>query len=142
MEIIFVIVALIVIGALGLHLYKRMGQIRERRLKENEYNTAVVMWTFARDLKLQMDEVVREGTGLLSFSNIKIPHGPGYNLTLEINGFDFRLYGLPERLERSGRLSFYINKSMTLRAGERNGEKATEDDPEFVGDSETEAKES
>lgn len=141
MAIIYVLLALIALAALGFYFYKRMGELRERRLKENEYNTAVVLWTFARDMKLQLDEVIRGGTGVISFNNIRVPHGPGYKLTLELAGFDFRLHGLPEKFNRSGRLSFYIDKSLTLRAAERHGENATEDDTEYTGDNKDESEE-
>jgi len=134
MTITLILLALIAIAALGFHLHKRMGQIRERRIKDNEHETAVVIWTFARDLKTQLDGVIREGSGVISFNNIRVPHGPGYHLTLELAGFDFRIHGLPERLAKSGRLSFFIDKSLTLRASERNGEPASTDDPEYSED--------
>lgn len=140
MGIALIIVAVVAIAAAGLHLYKRMCQVRERRMKQNEYDTAVVIWTFARDLKVQLDEAIREGNGVLSFSSIRVPHGPGYKLTLELAGFDFRVHGLPERAGRSGRLSFYIDRTLTLRAAERNGETATEDDSEYTGDESNDVK--
>lgn len=138
MAIILIPLAVIGLGALGFYIYKQIGKMRERRLKENEQNTSVVLWTFARDMKSQLDEVTHEGTGVLSFNNIRVPHGPGYKLMLELAGFDFRIHGIPEKLDRSGRLSFYIDKSLTLRAGQRNGEKATEDDPEYMSESKDE----
>jgi hypothetical protein len=139
MAIIYLLLALIALAAIGFYVHKRMGEIRERRIKENEYNTAVTLWTFARDMKVQLDEVIRGGTGVISFNNIRVPHGPGYKLTLELAGFDFRIHGLPERLNRSGRLSFYIDKSLTLRAAERNGENATEHDTEYTDGSKDES---
>ncbi|HET9529306.1 MAG TPA: hypothetical protein VFQ92_03070 [Blastocatellia bacterium] len=135
MAIILVILAIVFLAGLALHAYKRLGQMREQRIRENEYNTAVILWDFARIIKSHLDDTVRAGTGVLDFSKILVPHSQGYRVTLELAGYNFKIYGVPSMYNKSGRLSFFIDKSMTLRASDRNGEEATGEDAEYTGDS-------
>ena len=54
---------------------------------------------------------------------------------LFLAGYNFKIYGVPAIYNRSGRLSFFIDNSMTLRASDRSGEEATGEDAEYTGDS-------
>lgn len=134
MAIVLVILAMVFIGALALHAFKRLKQLREQRISENEYNTAVTIWYFAQIIKGHFDDNLRKGTMVLDFSKILIPHSQGYEITLELTGDNFRVYGVPAQHNNSGRLSFFIDNSMTLRASDRNGGLATGEDDEYTGE--------
>jgi hypothetical protein len=134
MAIVLLILTIIFVAGLALHAYKRLSQLREERIRENEYNTAVTLWEFARTVKSNLDDVTRKGTGVLDFSRILVPHSQGYRVSLELSGYNFKVHGVPSRHRRSGRLSFYIDNSMTLRARDRNGGQATAEDAEYTGE--------
>lgn len=127
---------LLVAAILSLFLYKRILQMREQRMLDNEYHTAVTMWDFARFVKGQTDEMVRSRTEVLDFTHITVPHGIGYKISLELCGPHFRVVGTPERYTKTGRLSFYTDNTLTVRAADHSGEAASADDPEYTGESE------
>lgn len=133
MVIILIILAALFVIALGLHIYKRIVQMREARMDENEYNAAVALWGFARIVKINIEDALRQGSGVLDFTKIMVPHCQGYRITLELAGYNLRVKGLPDRHNRTARLSFYIDNSLVLRAADRLGEPATETDPEYTG---------
>ena|ERR1044072_9502172 len=135
MAILLVIVAAIFVGALGLHGYKQFKVRQERRIAENEYNMAVALWEFAGLVKTQIDDALRKGTGVLDFTKITIPSSQGYKVTLELIGTYFRLYSVPIKYARTGRLSFLTDNTLTVRAADRAGEPATTEDAEYKGDS-------
>ena len=137
MTIALLILALIVVAVLALHAYKRLREFQQQRMKENEYNTAVVVWTYARLVKSQIDESVRHGTGVIDFANMTVPHSTGYNVALELTGFSFRVHAGPQKYNRTGRLSFHIDNSLTVRAADRAGDAANDTDPEYSGESST-----
>jgi hypothetical protein len=134
MEIILVILALVFIAALGLHAYKRLRHKREERMGENEYSAAVTLWNYGRTVKSQIEETMRQRTGVIDFYKITVPHSPGYRVSLELAGYRFRIYAVPERYNRTGRLSFYIDDRITVRALDRGGQPASQDDPEYQGE--------
>ena len=134
MAIVLLILASIFVAALGLHAYKHIRQLRHNRIVENEYNAAVTLWNYGRLVKGQLDEMVRHSTSVIDFYKITVPHSPGYRLILELSGYRFRVFALPEQYHRTGRLSFYLDNAVTVRASDRSGEPATEDDPEYEGE--------
>jgi hypothetical protein len=131
---ILLILTIIFVAGLALHAFKRLSQLREERIRENEYNTAVTLWEFARLVKSNLDNMARKGIDVLDFSKIFVPHSHGYKVTLELSGYNFIVRGVPSQPRRSGRLSFYIDNSMTLRASVRNGENASAEDAEYTGE--------
>ncbi|MCI0487504.1 MAG: hypothetical protein L0229_12995 [Blastocatellia bacterium] len=133
MAIALVIIALVFVTALGLHAYKRMMESREARMTENEYNTAVTLWNYARLVKSQIDEAARQGTGVIDFYKITVPHSSGYKMSLELISHSFRIYAIPDRYNRTGRLSFYTDSTITVRASDRSGGRATANDQEYAG---------
>jgi hypothetical protein len=137
MAILLVIVAAIFVGALGLHGYKQFKVRQERRIAENEYNMAVVLWEFAGLVKTQIDDALRKGTGVLDFTKITIPSSQGYKVTLELIGTYFRLYSVPIKYARTGRLSFLTDNTLTVRAADHAGEHATTEDAEYKGESDS-----
>ena len=134
MAIVLVILACIFVIALGLHAYKQLRQMRHERMVENEYNAAVTLWNYGRLVKNQLDEIVRQRTGVIDFYKITVPHSPGYRVVLELSGYRFRVDAVPERYHRTGRLSFYTDNQVTVRASDRAGEPASEQDPEYEGE--------
>ncbi|MEW6213093.1 MAG: hypothetical protein AB1631_32520, partial [Acidobacteriota bacterium] len=58
----------------------------------------------------------------------------GYRVTIEFIGLNFRIHALPEQYARSGRLSFFIDDSLMLRAADHKGGRAHEGDEEYTGD--------
>jgi hypothetical protein len=89
MVIVLIVLSAVFILALGMRIYKRVEQRRQERIRENEYNAAVTLWNFARDLKAQIDDALRQGGGLLDFKKITIPHSQGYRMSLELSGYSF-----------------------------------------------------
>ena len=134
MAIVLVILAAIFVGALGLHGYKQYKVRQERRISENEYNVAVTIWEFASRTKSQIDDALRQGEGVLNFTNITIPSSEGYKLTFELIGTYFRVYAVPIRHARTGCLSFLTDNTLTVRAADHAGERATTEDAEYKGD--------
>ena len=135
MTIILLVLAVIVVAALGLHAHKRIRELQKQRVAENEYNTAVVVWTYARLVKSQIDDSLRHSTGVIDFTNMTVPHSTGYNVSMELTGFSFRVHAAPQRYNRTGKLSFYVDNSLTVRASDRGGETATDADAEYTGES-------
>ena len=134
MAIVLLILASIFVSALGLHAYKHLRQVRHNRMVENEYNVAVTLWNYGRLVKSQLEETVRRSSGVIDFYKITVPHSPGYRVVLELSGYRFRVFATPERYHRTGRLSFYTDNEVTVRASDRAGEPATGDDPEYEGE--------
>ena len=133
MAIVLIIIAAVFLLALGLHSYKRILESREARMTDNEYNTAVTLWNYARLVKSQIDEAMRQGTGVIDYYKITVPHSPGYKLSLELAGNSFRIYATPDGYNKTGRLSFYTDSTIIVRAFDRSGGHATVDDPEYAG---------
>jgi hypothetical protein len=134
MAIVLVILACVFVIALGLHAYRQIQQMRHQRMVENEYNAAVTLWNYGRLIRSQIDDLVRQRSGVIDFYKINVPHSPGYRMVLELTGYHFRVYAVPERYHRTGRLSFFTDNKVTVRASDRAGEPATEEDPEYEGE--------
>lgn len=135
MVITLVIVALVFLCALALHAYKQLQIRRERRMNENEYHTAVKLWTYARLVREQIADAMHQGRGVLDFTAITVPHGQGYRVSLELIGTYFRVHAVPYIYNRTGRLSFVTDTTLSVRAADRAGNPASSDDPEYEGDS-------
>jgi hypothetical protein len=134
MQAILIITGVFIVVAAGFYLYRRIQESRERRIYRNEYRTAVTIWDFARTVKAHTDEMIRAQTAVLDFTKIMIPHGVGYRISLELSGLHFRVYGVPDRYNKTGRLSFYADDSLTVRASDHNGDVGSPGDPEYTGD--------
>ncbi|HWO01507.1 MAG TPA: hypothetical protein VNS63_19765 [Blastocatellia bacterium] len=134
MVIILVILALVFVCALGLHAYKQLQIRRAQRMSQNEYNTAVKVWEYARLVGEHIGESVRQGKGVLDFTRITVPHSPGYRVSIELIGTYFRVYAVPNRYNRTGRLSFVTDTTLSVRAADRQGNPASADDAEYEGD--------
>jgi hypothetical protein len=134
MVITLIILAAIFLGALGLHGFKQFKVRQERRISQNEYDAAVALWEFARLIKTSIAEAVQAGSFVLNFANITIPHSVGYKVSLELIGTYFRVYAIPDRYGRSGRLSFLADNTLTVRAADHAGSQATPEDAEYKGE--------
>ena len=134
MVIILIILAGVFVCALGLHGYKQLQVRREKRMGQNEYNTAVTLWEYARLVREQIDAAVRQGKGVLDFATITVPHSQGYRVSLELIGTYFRVYAVPNKYNRTGKLSFVTDTTLEVRASDRAGNPASADDPEYQGD--------
>lgn len=134
MAIILVILTAVFVGVLAVHAYKQFKISQQRRISENEYNAAVTLWEFARLVKDQIDTAVHQRTGLLDFKKIAVPHSQGYKISLELIGTYFRVYAVPAKYSRTGRLSFLTDNTLSVRASDRSGQQATSEDGEYQGD--------
>lgn len=134
MTIVLLILAAIFLGVLGLHSYKQFKIRQQRRIDENEYNAAVTLWEFARDLKQHLDAAIQSSNGVLDFTTITVPHSQGYKISLELIGVYFRVYAVPSRYRKTGRLSFLTDNTLSVRASDRSGQQATSEDGEYQGD--------
>jgi hypothetical protein len=132
---ILIILAAVSVCAVGLHAYKQYRIRQQERMNQNEYNAALTIWEYARVVKSQIDDAIQQGTGVIDFTKITVPHSQGYKVSLELIGSYFRVYAAPDRYARTGRLSFVADNTLVVRAADRSGEHATADDPEYKGDS-------
>lgn len=133
MAIILIILAAAVLILAGWYGFRYYQEQIERRMSENEYNTAVTLWEFAKQIKSEIDQVMRAGNDVLNFSNITIPSSAGYRLTLELMGTYFRVHAVPMRYARTGRLSFVADTTLTVRAADHQGQSAAIEDEEYQG---------
>jgi len=133
MAIILIILAAAVIILVGWYGFRYYQEQLERRMGENEYNTAVTLWEFAKQIKSEIDQVLRAGKGVLSFTNITIPSSLGYRVSLELMGTYFRVHAVPARYAKTGRLSFVADTTLTVRAADHQGQSASIEDEEYQG---------
>ena len=138
MTIIMIILAAAVLITVGLYGYRYYQERLEQRMADSEYNTAVTLWEFAKQIKAEIDRAMRGGAGVLSFTNITVPSSAGYKVSLELMGAYFRVHAVPARYARTGRLSFVADTTLTVRAADHQGQSASIEDEEYQG---TEAKE-
>ncbi|MEK6302541.1 MAG: hypothetical protein AABO41_17660 [Acidobacteriota bacterium] len=134
MVIILIILAGVFVCSLGLHGYKQLQIRRGKRMSQNEYNTAVTLWEYARLVREQIDGAVHQGKGVLDFTTITVPHSQGYRVSLELIGTYFRVYAVPNKYNRTGKLSFVTDTTLDVRAADRAGNPASADDPEYQGE--------
>jgi hypothetical protein len=133
MVITLITLSVILLAALAFHAYKRVIQMREKRMADNEYNTAVTLWKYSTVLRAELNQALRQSQGVLDYGKITVPHSAGYKVTLELEGYSFRVNGIPENYNRTGRLSFFVDNSLTVRSGDHEGEFATSLDEEYAG---------
>ena len=133
MAIVLVILTVIFLGVLAAHGYKQFKIRQQRQISENEYNAAVTLWEFARVVKAEIDGAARMRAGVLNFTNITVPHSTGYQISLELIGAHFRIYAVPTRYNRTGKLSFLIDNTLSVRASDRTGQQASSEDGEYQG---------
>ena len=134
MAIVLVILTAVFVGVLGVHAYKQFKIRQQRRMSENEYNTAVTLWEYACLVKEHIDTSVRQRAGVLDFKKITVPHSQGYKIWLELIGNYFRVYAVPAKYSRTGRLSFLTDNTLSVRASDRSGQQASSEDGEYKGD--------
>lgn len=133
MVIVLVILAILVVSAGGLYAYKWIQQLKLERMIKHEYDVAVTIWKYARLVKSQTDEALKRGGGVIDFQKIAVPHSRGYKVSLELAATGFKIYAVPDRHNKTGRLSFYTDQTLTVRASDRGGARATVDDVEYPG---------
>jgi hypothetical protein len=134
MAIVLVLLVTVFVGVLGVHGYRQFKIKQQHQMKQNEYNAAVTLWEFACGVREQIDGAVRLGTGVLDFTTITVPHTQGYELSLELIGAYFRIYAVPARYNRTGKLSFLTDNTLSVRASDREGQQASSEDGEYKGD--------
>jgi hypothetical protein len=132
MAIILLTIAITVMAILGLHAYRRIREVQQQRISDNEYNTARTLKDFARFLKTYTEDVPCHGVRVLDFSKIFVPHGAGYRILLELSSRGFKIYAVPHKYNRTGRLSFYIDSDLEIRAYNHEGKRANEEDPVYA----------
>jgi hypothetical protein len=132
MSVVFILLAIISIAAIAFIISQQLKQMREKRILGNEYNTAVVLGKYARTLKNHLDESKKQGYAKIDFQKLSIPQSPGYKVSLELSGYFFKVHGIPKIHKKTGRLSFYIDNSLTVKASDRGGQFANDKDNEFA----------
>lgn len=133
MAVILIILAAAVLILLGWYGFRFYQERREQRMDENEYNTAVILWEFAKRIKSEIDQAMRAGKGILNFTNITIPSSSGYKVSLELMGSYFRVHAVPARYASTGRLSFVADTTLTVRSADHHGQAASIEDEEYQG---------
>src|SRR5215469_8139851 len=133
------IILIILVGIIGLGWLSWFGRRelerrRCKRMSDNAYNTALTLWNFARVVKDHLDEISRGRADVIDFTNISVPAGTGYNVCLELAGYGFRIHAVPEKYDRTGRVSLYVDNALTVRARDHCGQNATAQDPEYTGE--------
>ena len=130
---ILIVLGIVVVAVVGMLVQREIAHRRELRIRDNEYNTAVTLWNFASLVKQRIDEMAKAQMQVLDFNNLAIPHGSGYKVSLELSGHGFIVYAVPHRYDKTGRLSFYVDRSLTVRASDHAGDAAAVTDPEYTG---------
>jgi hypothetical protein len=125
--------AVISMAALAFVGYQQLAQRREKRILGNEYNAATTIGNYARAVKNQLEESKKRGGTRIEFQKLAVPPSPGYKVSLEMSGYSFKIHGIPRVHSKTGRLSFYIDNSLTVKASDCGGQYATEKDNEFAG---------
>jgi hypothetical protein len=133
MAVILIILAAAVLITLGLYGFRFYQDRLEQRMSKNEYNTAVMLWEFARRIKGEIDQAMRGSKGVLDFTNITVPSSDGYKVSLELIGAYFRVHAVPARYAKTGRLSFVADTTLTVRAADHQGQSASIEDEEYQG---------
>ena len=133
MTVILIIIAAAALFTLGLYGFRYYRDRLERRMAENEYNTAVRLWEFAKLIKAEIDRAMRGSKGVLDFTNITIPSSAGYKVSLELIGAYFRVHAVPVRYTKTGRLSLVADTTLTVRAADHHGQPASIEDAEYQG---------
>jgi hypothetical protein len=133
MAIILIILAAAAFVTVGLYGYRFYQDRLERRMSENEYDTAVILWEFAKRIKSEVDRALAGRRGVLDFTNITIPSSTGYRVSLELIGTYFRVHAVPARYGKTGRLSFVADTTLTVRAADHQGQSASIEDDEYQG---------
>lgn len=134
MVIALLILATVFVGVLAVHSYKQFRIRQQRQMNQNEYDAAVTLWEFGKFVKIEIDSATRRGAGVLDFTNITVPHTRGYQISLELIGGHFRLYAVPTKYNRTGKLSFLTDNTLSVRASDRIGQQATSEDAEYKAD--------
>ena len=132
--IILVILATVFVGALAMHAFRQYKLRLRQRMSDNEYNVAVRIWEYACVVDEQIHHAIRKGKGVLDFARITIPTSEGYHLSLELIGTYFRVHAVPNKYNKTGRLSFLTDNTLTVRAADHLGRQAGADDPEYKGE--------
>jgi hypothetical protein len=124
------------VAALSLWLFVRhkLRLNRERQISRNEYDTAVSLWTFAKALRTEMDQMAGGDVTILDFTKIQIPNGAGYTISLELSAQGFTLHALPKKYSKTGMVSFYTDRTLTVRALDHAGAPGSVEDPEYMSD--------
>ncbi|HXG93992.1 MAG TPA: hypothetical protein VNN73_16730 [Blastocatellia bacterium] len=133
MAILLIILATVFVCGLALHGYKQYKIRVLHRMSENEYSVAVTLWEYACVVKESISVAIRKSGGLLEFEKIAVPHSHGYTLSLELIGTYFRVHAVPVKYNKTGRLSFLADNTLTVRAADHFGKQASPDDPEYKG---------
>jgi len=136
MVIVLLILATVFVGVLAAHTYRQFKIRQQSQMSENEYAAAVALWEFGKFVKVEIESASRRGGGVLDFTNITVPHTRGYQISLELVGVYFRLYAVPTKYNRTGKLSFLTDNTLSVRASDRIGQQATSEDAEYKGDAE------
>jgi len=105
---------------------------RARQIDSNEHDTAVALWEFSRTIKARMAEIKSGKAAVLDFATISMPRGPGYKLSLELTFAGFSIWAVPRRYGKTGKLSFYVGNTVSVRALDRGGDRAEPEDPEYA----------
>jgi hypothetical protein len=130
---ILIVLSVISIAALAFVIYQQYLQRREKRILGNEYNAATTIGKYARAIKNHLEESKKQGATRIEFQKLAVPPCPGYKVSLEMSGYSFKVHGIPRVHKKTGRLSFYIDNSLTVKASDRGGQFATDKDNEFAG---------
>jgi len=134
MLIILLVLATVFVAVLAVHAFKQWKIRLQQRMHENEYDVAVTVWEYARTVKEEIEAAVRTSRGVLDFTRLTVPHSRGYTLSIEMSGPYFRIYAIPQKYNRTGRLSFLTDSTLNVRAADRSGRNASPEDDEYRGD--------
>jgi hypothetical protein len=105
---------------------------QERQLRENENTAAITIRDYARTVKTLLDESKRNGISSIGFQQMAVPTSCGYHLSIELSAHTFQIYGVPDIHNKTGRLSFYADHSLILKAADNGGALATAKDDAFI----------
>ena len=116
----------------SLFLIKRYLKLQsDKKIKENQENIAATLIKYSNHIRKYTDKVSRHKQWIIQYDDIRIPPSRGYRVTIELRGLAFRVSATPEIYDKTGRLSFYIDQTLVIRALDKSGEAASQNDPEY-----------
>lgn len=126
MVIVLVLLSVLAAAGLTLYVYQQIRKRREQRIRRNENQAAATIRDYARAVKTLLEEAKKRGNATIDFQHLAIPKSDGYRLSIELSSYAFRIYGVPQHHNKTGRLSFFADGSLIVKAADKGGESADE----------------
>lgn len=127
----FILLSSMAVAGVAVYAFQQVKRRREQRIRTNENKAAMTIRDYARAVKSHFEESKRKEVGTIEYQRIAVPTSSGYQLSIELSAQSFRIYGVPKAHNRTGRLSFYTDNSLIVKAADKSGDFASAQDDAF-----------